>query len=56
MQKCYQNETKFNGVYSRNTLPKIKNVAHVINLDEYKSMQTHWVAFHINGDSIVYSV
>ena len=25
MQKYYQNEPKFNGVYSRNNLPKIKD-------------------------------
>ena len=36
MEKCYQNETKFEGVYSRNNSPKIKDGANVINLDEYK--------------------
>ena len=35
IQKYYQNEPKFIGVYSRNNLPKIKDV---INLDEYKSI------------------
>ena len=31
----YKNEPRFNGVYSRNNLPKtIKNGAYVINLDE----------------------
>ena len=29
IQKYYQNEPKFNGVYSRNNLPKIKNGAYV---------------------------
>ena len=38
MQKYYPNESKFNGVYSRNNLPKITDWAHVINLDEYKSI------------------
>ena len=33
-QNYYQNEPKFNGVYSRNNLPKIK--AYVINLDDFK--------------------
>ena len=28
-------------VYSRNNLPKIKDGAHVINLDEYKSIGDH---------------
>ena len=36
LQKYYQNETKFNGVYSRNNLLKIKNGAYVINLDGFK--------------------
>ena len=31
MQKYYQNEPKFNGVHSRNNLPKIKDGAYVIN-------------------------
>ena len=34
IQKYYQNERKRNGVYSRNNLPKIKDGAYVINLDE----------------------
>ena len=35
---------KFNGVYSRSNLHKIKEWAYVINLDEYKSIGTHWLA------------
>ena len=34
--KKYQNDPKFNGVYSRNNLSKIKNSAYIINLDEYE--------------------
>ena len=41
IQKYYQNEPKFDGVYSRNNLPKIKDGAYVINLDEFKSIGTH---------------
>ena len=38
----YQNESRFNGVYSRDNLPnKIKNSAYVINLDEYHDTGTH---------------
>ena len=33
IQKYYQNKPKFNGVYSRNNLPKIKDGAYVINPD-----------------------
>ena len=35
IQKYYQNESKFNDIYSRNNLPKMKAAAYVINLDEY---------------------
>ena len=31
IQKYYENEPKFNGVYSRNNLPKIKDGAYVIS-------------------------
>ena len=40
IQKSYQNEPKFNRVYSRNILPKIKDGAYVINLDEYEPIGT----------------
>ena len=45
IQKCYQNEPGFNGVYSRDNLPKIKDGAYVINLDEYSNIRTLWVAY-----------
>ena len=35
MQKYYQNEPRFNRVYSRDKLPKIKDGAYVINLEVY---------------------
>ena len=31
----YQNESRFNCVYSRDNLPKLKDGTYVINLDEY---------------------
>ena len=40
IQKYYQNEPIFNGVYSRNNLPKINDVTYVINLDEFKPIGT----------------
>ena len=54
IQTYYQNEPKFNGVYWRNNLPKIKNGAYVINLDGLKSVGTHWRAFYGNGTSSEY--
>ena len=41
IQKYYQIEPKFNGVYSRNNLLKMNDGAHVINLDEFKSIGAH---------------
>ena len=38
MNEYFKNEPRFNGVYSRNNLPKtIKKEAYVINLDEYEN-------------------
>ena len=45
IQKNYENEPRFNGVFSRDNLPKkIKDGAYVINLDEYADTSTHWIA------------
>ena len=44
IQKYYQNEPRFNGVYSRDNLTEIKDGAYVINLNEYSDITTHWVA------------
>ena len=55
IQNCYQNEPGFNGVYSRNILPKkIKDGAYVINLDEYEDKGTHWIALFCNRNEILY--
>ena len=55
IQEYYQNETRFNGVFSRDNLPNnIKNGAYVINLDEYHGIGTHWVALYVNNKTIIY--
>ena len=55
IQKYYQNEPKFNGVSSRDNLPKIKDGAYVINLDEYSDIGTHWVSLYVqNNNNITY--
>ena len=51
IQKYYQNESRFNGVYSRDNLPKIKDGAYVIYLDECSDTETHWVALYVAGAS-----
>ena len=52
--KYYQNKPKFNGVYSRDNLPKIKDRAYVINLYEFKSIGSHCIFWHVNGNNILY--
>ena len=49
IQKHCQNEPRFNGVYSRDNLPRIKDEAYVINLDEYSDTGTHWVALYVQN-------
>ena len=51
MQMYYKKEPKFNGVYSRNNLSKIKDQVYVVNLDEYESIGTH---LYVNANDIVY--
>ena len=47
IKNYYENEPRFNGVYSRDNLPKtIKNGAYVIYLDEYEDVGTHWIALY----------
>ena len=55
IQKYYQNEPKFNGVYSRNNLTKkIKDGVYVINLDKYADKGIHWIALFCNRSEIVF--
>ena len=51
IQKYYQNEPRFNGVYSRDNLPKIKDGTYVTNLDEYSDIGTHRVALYVSRAS-----
>ena len=55
IQRYYQNEPRFNGVFSGKNLPKkIKDWEYVINLDEYADVGTHWIALFCDGNEIVY--
>ena len=55
IQKYYKNEPRFNGVFSRNNLPKkTQDRAYVINLDEYADVGTHYIALSCNRNEIVY--
>ena len=50
----YQNKPRFNGVYSRDNLPKIKDGTYIINLDECFDIGTHWVALYVHNNSVSY--
>ena len=55
IQKYYQNELRYNGVYSRENLPKtIKNGAYVINFDEYADVGTYWIALYCKNIETTY--
>ena len=55
IEEYYENEPRFNGVYSRDNLPKtIKNGAYAINLDEYVDVGTHWIALSVKRHEVVY--
>ena len=54
IQKYYQNEPRFNGIYSRDNLQKKKDGAYIINLDECSDIGTHWVALHVNNNDVTY--
>ena len=44
IQKHYQSEPKFNSVYLRNNLT-------TINLDQYESIGTYWIALYVNANN-----
>ena len=54
IQRYYQNEPRFNAVYLINNLLKIKDEEYVININNYKSIGTCWIAFYMNGDNMRY--
>ena len=54
IQKYYQNERRFNGVYSRDNPSKMKDGAYVIHLDEYSDIETHWVALYLQNNNVTY--
>ena len=55
ISEYYKNGPRFNGVYSRNNLPKtVKKGPYVINLDEYENAGTHWVALFVKPKYTVY--
>ena len=56
IQKYCKNEPKFNGVYSRDNLSKIKDGAYIINLGEYSDIGTQWVALYVQNNNLLISI
>ena len=55
IEAYYQNEPRFNGVYSGDNLPhKIKDGAYVVNLHKYSDIGTHWIALYVNNKTVTY--
>ena len=56
IQRYYQNESRFNGIYLRDNLPnQIKDGAYVINLRKYANVGTHQIAlFVVNNDAVYF--
>ena len=54
IQKYYQNEPRFNDVYSRDSMPKIKDGTYVINLDDYSDIRTYWIALYALNNNFTY--
>ena len=51
VQKYYQND-RFNGVYYKDNLSKIKDGTYVINLGEYSDIGTPWIALYVLNNDI----
>ena len=49
-----QKFNQINDVYSINNLPKIRDGTYVINLDEFKSIETHGIALYVNSNNTIY--
>ena len=55
IKEYYENEPRFNGVCSRDDLPKtIKIGTYVINLDEYADVSTHWITLYVKNNEVIY--
>ena len=60
IQKYYRKKHRFNGIFSRENLPKtkfnekIKEGAYVINLDEYLDIGTHQIALYVLNKNVTY--
>ena len=50
----FNNEPRFNGVYSKDNLPRIKDETFFINLNDKQSKGTHWISLFIHKNTVTY--
>ena len=53
-KKYCQYENRFKGVYSGDSLAKIKDRAYITDLDEYSDIRTHWIALYVQNNDVTY--
>ena len=54
IQRYSQNEPRFNGFYSRDNLPRKKDGAYIISLDEYSDIRAHLIALYVLNNDATY--
>ena len=55
LEAYYQNEPRFNGVFSRDNLPnKMRGGAYIITLGKYSDIRTHWVPLYVSNETLTY--
>ena len=54
IKNYFKDEPRFNGVYSRDNLSKLKNGAYVFNLDHSENTGRHWVVIFVQKDEVIY--
>ena len=52
IQKYYQSEPRFNGIYSSDNISKIKDGTYVINFNEHSDIGTHCVALWVDNNGV----
>ena len=50
----FKDVKRFNGVFSRNDLPNLKNRAYAINLDHLKNTGIQWVVIFVKNNEMIY--
>ena len=56
MTKYFNYEPRFNDVFSRNNLSRIRDGAYVTNLDNKKSKRIHWASLFIDRNTTAYFI